>query len=62
MHVFARRCVGCGKPRGCIAIAGIGYWHLRCFQMALNDGRVSLEPPRALYTRIRKEGRPKERK
>lgn len=29
--ISGRICDGCGKGRGCIPIAGNGYWHLRCW-------------------------------
>ena len=31
VQVQARTCEGCGKPKGCIPIAG-GYWHLKCWR------------------------------
>lgn len=31
----ARTCEGCGKPMGCIPIAGKGYWHLPCWRKAI---------------------------
>lgn len=34
--VQARTCDGCGKPKGCIAIAG-GYWHLECWRKSKRD-------------------------